>query len=466
VKKNINELSRSKTEDSAPRPPLPLGEGRGVAEQQPMMRSVAVAPHLINRRRLHFEPTLKRADPGPLPPLSPPTRGVSEPELVKSLDAKLEINDNRPSLRRGAASESSLARRWHVDHAALPARPDDLPFLGRTSRLIQGGVAGDISARISERLQERSVRAWFGPKDCLDGGSHVAKCRNVHHCRFVVRLYRAAGGVLVEVQRLCGDGVSFMRDCRAILDAAEGITAQSSVALEEKPLFLTLPISSMSFAGELPDLTPEEHAACVRTTARLLASPQVDSNMLGMESLACQTDITRTTKSTALIASRRVLCPDAEGNSDFNIHNHVMSLCLYGAGCSHSSGFEDTALDDYTDRLRNLAMLALSNSLALLASERGSALLSCLSPNLEWYSSVLVPRLVDDLLRAEEHPHDSCYSARSLATLGECHADLSRKMEEADLRHAASSAEETGRKEFALLAREVGNMQMNLTRAR
>ena len=434
----------------------------------PTFRSVAVAPHLINRRRLHFEPTLKRADPGParhLSPLSPPTRGVSEPELVKTLDAKLEINDSRPYLKRGSASESSLARRWHVDPAALPARPDDLPSLGRTSRLVQGAAAGDISARISERLQERSIRARFGSKDCPDGGNHVAKCRNVHHCRFVVRLYRAAGGVLVEVQRSCGDGVSFMRDCRAILDAAEGVDAESSVdAHEEKPLFLTLPVSSMSFAGELPDLTPEDHAACVCTTARLLASPQVDSNMLGMESLASQTDATSTSRSTALVASRRVLCPDAEGNSDFNVHHHVMSLCLHGAGFPHSSGFEDTALDDYADRLRNLAMRALSNSLALLSAEDGGALLSCLSPNLEWYSSVLVPRLVDDLSRAEEHPHDSCYAARSLAALGGCHADLSRKMEEADLRRAARSAEETGRKEFALLAREVGSMQVKLTR--
>merc|ERR1712157_201424 len=148
----------------------------------------------------------------------------------------------------------------------------------------------------------------------------------------------------VELQRICGDGVSFVRDCRAILDASEGRADESE---EEAPMYFHLPVSNMSFTkdAQLPELTPEDDEAFCNITADLLASPRSDSNMLGIENLACQTDPHKTVKSTALIASRRVLCPDDPRNEKFNVHNYVMSLCLYGTEDGESSPFEDTALE-------------------------------------------------------------------------------------------------------------------------
>jgi len=441
--KLLESNQRSSTESTRP------SAGRvsaNYAEQQPAMRSVAVAPHVSQHRILHFEPALKRAEPcaSGLQPLQRSLRGVSEPELIKTA--------TRPVLKRVVASESALARKWHVEHTTLPFRTDDLPPL-RSSRLIRDTQASVIAERIANRLTSRSIKAKFSKTE-----DNVTNCRNTDFCKFTIRLYKGedGNGVLVEVQRICGDGVSFIKDFRAILDAAEGKTDESK---EEVPLYLRLPVSKMSFIkdAKMPEITPEDNEACCNITANLLSSPRSDSNMLGIENLACQTDPLKTLKSTALIASRRVLCPHDPHNKEFNIHNYVMSLCLYGTEESETSPFVDTALEDHHMKLRNLAMLALSNALALFSSE--DLLLSTISPNLEWYTSVLVPNLVDALSAAADHPHDACYASRCLGTLGKAHSDFASKMKEVGLQCALEQAEKVGQSQFQMLYQELGNAQ-------
>lgn len=423
-----------------------LGERSApVAEQQPPFRSVAINPLTQHKRTLHFEPPLRRVDPGGLKQLEPrgygrPQREASDPQLTSKLPRK-------PSPVR-SKSLSALVREWYVDHAKLVSRPDDLPPLPRTSRVVHGAEADAISRRISAALQSRSIKTKYSKK--VDS---VAKCRNRDFCQFTIRLYSGEeGGVLVEVQRLCGDAVSFMRDCRVILNAAEGKERGESDE-DEKPMYLRLPVSQMEFFKKvsLPPISQEEQADTINVTADLLSSHQSDTNMLGMESLAIQTDPLKTLKSTAIMASCRILCPDDAGNKKFNIHNYVMSLLIFNDDePSPTPTLEETALEDYSTKLRNLAMLALCNALTLLAAEK--QLLSVI--NQEWYASVLIPKLLPYLSKAENNPHDACYALRCLSTLADAHVEFSTKMRESGAHSAMEKAQKFGMEEFALLAHD------------
>merc|ERR1712157_560665 len=106
-----------------------------------------------------------------------------------------------------------------------------------------------------------------------------------------------------------------------------------------------------------------------------------------------------------------------------------MSLCLNGAGDGESSQFEGTALEDYNMKLRNL----------------------------EWYTSVLVPKLVEALSAAVKHPHDACYASRCLGTLGEAHSDFADQMKDVGLQSALENAEDVGQSQFRMLFQEIGN---------
>lgn len=402
------------------------------------------------QRALHFEPTLRRAAPGDRrPPLR--LRGESELQLggARSMPKRL--------LGARSRSDSSLARKWHVDHAALTARPDDgLPPL-RTARVVLATPAHVVSNRLADCLRARSIAARFSATD-----ARVAQCRNTDFCKFTIRLHaEGPGGVLVEVHRLSGDCVSFMQDCRALLGAAEGKAAKASAG-DERPLYLRLPVSQMEFVktATLPPTSPEEEAEAVAVTAELLASQMSDINRLGMESLVIQTDPLKSLKSTAVLASRLILCPNDPGNEAFNVHNYVMSLLIYGTEDPPAAFPEDSALEDHYANLRILGLSALSNALALLAAE--DALPPALAPHGEWYASVLVLRLLRDLGTAGDRPLEACYASRCLAALAASSAELAARVKAAGGREAAADAEGVGRREFALLARDAGHCRHTL----
>lgn len=428
-----------------------------VEEQQPIMRSVAIAPASHQQRTLHFEPNLRRVDPGGFAQLRP-LRGISEPQLFKTAPRPLQ-----KTLPKRSKSESAIVRKWIVEHATLEERPTDFPPL-RTTRTVAGTPANVISNRISDTLQARSIKTKFSKTE-----ANLAKCRNTDFCKFTIRLYSGEeGGVMVEIQRLCGDCMSFMRDCRAILDAAEGRTEKDvhvTASQEEKPLYLRLPVSEMAFVkrASLPEISQEEQVASVNVTADLLSSRKSDSNMLGMESLVIQTDPLKTMKSTAILASRRILCPRDPGNTSFNMHNYVMSLLIYGneqeATAEESTSF--SAFEDHNTRLRNLAMSALLNALSLVSSE--DLLLRMIAPNQEWYTSVMIPKLLQDLSTAENHPHDACYAIRCLSILAKSSGEFATKMQDEGGYDALKAAEEVGTREFALLARDADSCHKILT---
>lgn len=333
-------------------------------------------------------------------------------------------------------------------------------------------------------LQARSIKAKY----CKS----AAKCRTLDFVKFYVRLYAVPGdndegGVLVELQRVSGDYLSFMYDCRAILDAAEGkeVTLDCN-EYNNKSMYLRLPVSQMSFACnddvilEHDLKTEQDEEDIINMTSELLSSPQSDSNMLGMESLVSLVDVNLTSKSTAILAAKRLVCTRHEsGNGPFSLHNYAMSLIIYED--DHADDDDDSSLEEdatslsmqvslsrsiaeHTRRLRTHALMALSNALELLNSE--NILCDTISASSEWYASELIPSLVENVKSASTKPFDATLAARCLTSLAMCSKVFESTMK-ADCGgncclSVLERAGEIGRDEFELLLRDVERCRSTL----
>ncbi|KAL7463712.1 LOW QUALITY PROTEIN: hypothetical protein ACHAXS_004072 [Conticribra weissflogii] len=411
--------------------------------------SVAIPAH---RRVLHFEPMLKRAEAPRLskqPTVSHGGYAGDQSEVLRTDLPKPIISSSKPP-----------AQRWVVSEKVLTPRPTDFPPLEKTSRVVSGVSASDLAVRITGCLQTRSVKAKYSKTEVL------AKCRNTEFVKFYVRLFSEQEGILVEVQKIYGDSMSFVRDSRAILDAAEGKAV--SKPDEEKPLFLSLPVSQMEFVKDaaLPALTFEEESESVNIASELLASHRSDSNMLGMESLAILTDPLKSLRSSAVLAAKRVLCPEDVGNNTFNLHNYVMSLIIYDNGSTEAAALEGTSMEDHYTRLRNLALCSVANATALLLEE--TSLWTSIRSSRSWYTNVLVPSLVRDITMAEECPHDACYASRcltSLASVSESNVFAS-KIRDVGGMMALKNAQGVGMRDFALLAQDAGKCHQTILQCR
>lgn len=434
-----------------PPPPPPPPHTAYALTLQKNVRSVAIDPIIQNQKTRLVEHKQRRVQP---------SDGGTRAGLLQTSESHNDMNVGKRPPPLKSHSESMLDQRWNVDHAALPRRPSDFPPLTRTHRVVCDTDANVISNRITECFRFRSIKTKFSKSKSRE---NIAKCRNTDFCKFTVSLYAAnEGGVLVEVHRLCGDVISFVRDSRAVLDAAEG-KVDCDEKDDETPMFLSLTVSSMSCLKDarIPEITDEMQAETVNVTANLLSSTQIDANMMGMESLVILTDPEKTHKSTAVLASRRIICPDHDANRKFSIHNFVMSLLIYDDDCvapssedSSSIHDEGASVSDFAARLRNLAMSALSNAISLLSHE--GLLSPDIAPHREWYLNVLLPRLIGDLNTAELRPHDACYASRCLSTLAESSSDFAAKFSSIGGFDAVEKAKKVGVREFALLQQDAG----------
>ena len=303
---------------------------------------------------------------------------------------------------------------WNVTEEDLEMVPVDFP-LERTHREISCDVT-EVAKRISDSLQRLSIDAKY------DNGSAKAKCKTMECVKFRIRLY--AGGdsgqpVVVECQRREGSTNCFMRSCRAVLDAAEGVEASKSAAPKK---FAVPPMNvgamkclqSATVKGPSPE---EEAAAAFDAAASLCKSDKRDSVVLGLQSLCSLTDPLKSSPATAIKVSKWVLV----GHETQSTREDVSSILQLVAED------EEEELAGLFETQKHYALIALANALDMCAKD--GSLATAVTED-SWFEETLIPALLTAIKGAKDAASNAYAAARGINSLLSS-ADAARSMVEA-----------------------------------
>lgn len=290
---------------------------------------------------------------------------------------------------------------WNVKETDLEMVPVDFP-LERTHREISCD-ATEVAKRISESLQRLSIDAQYDDEKCK------AKCKTMECVKFRIRLY--AGGdngqpVVVECQRREGSASSFMRSCRAVLDAAEG-TEASAVALKKSnaPPMMNIGamkcLQSVSIAGPSPE---EESATVFAAVAKLCKSDKKDSVLLGLQSLCSLTDPLKTSPLTAVKVSKWVLL----GHENQSTREDVSAVVQLVVDA------EEEELAGLYETQKHYALVAFANALDM-CSKDGSLGKAVIEHS--WFEAILIPALLEAAKAAPASASNAYAAARGINSL-------------------------------------------------
>ena len=284
---------------------------------------------------------------------------------------------------------------------------------------------------------------------------------------FIIRLYRGGGpnspfshGVIIELQRLRGDVMTFHQSSRAILSAAQGSTGRGTVNTN-------VPNNGMGLSIDIPvngvriDRAVDEDKTNVLMALAidwsLIKKDRTDANILGWESLALLTDEFGSGLPTALIAGRVVLGLAPTGNEEdedederyAEIHASVISLLrdrqVLGGDIRYSddhinhegkndadymtmdeladAGFGMNMAEDVEHLVvqRSLAIRILANSLEVVSRAGDRRFIQNALPNLILNENI-IPSLLDEVAHSvlPNNPFnasDATHAARALTVL-------------------------------------------------
>lgn len=389
---------------SYPFGPPPGRMGREIEEEQPSMRSVAImgAPSAA-------------ADPFGSPALlgrGPPLPKMGLPASLKNGGGgglgglKAAPVAARPERTRSKNRRDEF-RTWKV--TSVESLPDDFP-LERTSRHIPDADAPEVSARISHCLRERSIQAKY------DDTKATAKCRTPDYVSFKISLFGGQddvdGGIIVEVQRRKGSSHCFMKDCRAVLSAAEGDAAE--IVEEETMIFLKRPVSEMACLQGV-QVSDDEVDQVMEAPKSLLSSEKYDSHMLGMESVEKLTDPLHAAPEVVVLAAKSVVLPEDSSEIRDSVSKLLQHGCLRPDEVTMTGPEGD---NDFNEEMHHLALSVVLN--AVRATAEDGSLTEAVAQQREWFSQVLIPVLVHDLTRGEDQAHDARMAAQCLNSLLRC----------------------------------------------
>jgi hypothetical protein len=349
------------------------------------------------------------------------------------------------SVKKEWKGQVALPPCWQVKTDALEMASFPLEH---THREIPGVEAEEVCSRISEALRVLSIEAEF------DDEKAKAKCRTSDYACFRIRLYAGSDEgqpVIVECQRRSGPGMSFMQSCRAILCAAEGKTLTSEASKKKVPPFMKCPVANMKcLQGVKPPSAADreaELASALNKAAELLHKDQHDSCVLGMEHLCVLTDPLKTCPETAMKASKIIV---VSGDDDtYNIREEMTAL-LERDGVSPDFDHADVG-QNHADRLRHVALLVFSNSLALIAKD--GSLESAIQQD-EWFDEFLIPNLMDQVRCAKTSPNNASVATCCLNSLMSCSTVARSLVREYDGLQIIGRAHEHGVQRHELLANE------------
>lgn len=377
-----------------------------------------------------------------------PLSGLGGPKFGKAPPIglpkpKAGLSQSRTSFT--VTQEWTTASTWEVKGTDLEMVPMDFP-LERTHREIRCD-ASEVAKRISTSLQKLSIDAEY------DNEKAKAKCKTMEMVKFRIRLYASGENgqpVVVEVQRRSGSTSSFMRSCRAVLDAAEGseaITAtKKSPALRGKfpPPMKNLGamkcLQAVAIAGPSAQ---EEASQAFDSAANLCKSGKHDSVVLGLQSLCSLTDPVKTSPMVSTLVSKWVLL----GHETHTTRDEIMAVL------DAVADEDDEELAVIVEQQKHFALVVLANALEMLSKD-GS--LSGAVAEHSWFESALVPALLVAVKQAGGSASNAYAATRGVYCLMSTVGSSLRMIEENSGIEALKMAHEIGLQTHDLLAGEAG----------
>jgi len=328
-------------------------------------------------------------------------------------------------------SESTI---WNVSHNSLNFVPRYIK-LARTHVFLANTDASIVTKRLSDCLRKLSLHASFNDNQAM------AECESKDSTKFIIQLYRGRGsyehGVIVEVQRMFGCCIKFMKICRSLLQAAK----QIEVVRNE--------VRTVSFSDvSIPKLETAHDSraiekACptvviMNSICRLLFESGIDSNALGLEMLRDATDSLKAGINNASKAVKIIF----EGKY-VKVFEYVTSLV-------DLKRIHDTDIRKKFC-LRFLALCILSNILAVTAS--AGDLSQIIKKNL-WFVDSFILALIEDLKNAKVCPRSALFAAKCLKHIIDSSQDAKAKAVEIDAIQVIAATNEYGKCSHALLEEE------------
>jgi len=210
---------------------------------------------------------------------------------------------------------SSAIYNWNLH--SVPTLPEFYP-LERTAVFLADTPCETIASRIAKALRERSIEATY------DDAKAKVRCMTTEGVDFRIRLYRGRGqfsnGIIVEVQRRFGSGLSFHTEMKAILDAAEG-----------KP---PSPAPRRVSSRNLPEVTDDEDddyipppsgVSSLSVVSKMLQIPGFDGQYLGLNTLATLVDPEKMSPQTSRKVSAELLKPDSESDVGPQVFSYIVN---------------------------------------------------------------------------------------------------------------------------------------------
>jgi hypothetical protein len=388
-----------------------------------------------------------RSDPAPL---QLPSAGLQFGKAPLLNISRVGTLGSKAGLTRENSIGLSVQQEWNGisltwDVKDLNLVPVDFP-LERTHREINGADGPEVAKRISEAIQKLSIDAKF------DGLKAKATCRTQDLVSFRIRLFAGGEGglpVVVELQRRSGSGSSFMRSCRAILDAAEGkdVALEAVEGRKKLPPFMKGPVGGMKCLQHaiLKADPVADMESGISKALELLRAKQRDSNLLGLENLCHITDAVKTRPDIATMAAKKVLL----GDQGCVIREEVAVMLQQDVYAPEE--FDEDAPTINLDKSWYLALVLFSNSLAL-TSKDGS--LSGAVKSQSWFGDFLIPSLVDEIKGHASSANKAYEAACGLNSLASCSEVARRLMEENGAVNELKSAYKFGMQFHELLANE------------
>jgi len=385
---------------------------------------------------LHFSSDVGGPRFGKAPPM-----GLKLPGPL-SLKGGLKHSTSQGLAVKKEWSDVTVKSCWEVSE--LEPVPLDFP-LERTHREICGADAQDVAARITNALRLLSIEAEY------DGDKAKAKCRTCDLVSFRIRLFSGGEGglpVMVEVQRRSGSPSSFMRSCRAILDAAEGLDVTSSPAPQSRklPPFMKGPVGGMKcLQSVLPKADPvADMNSGIDKALEMLRSKRPDVNLLALENLGHMSDAIKSRPDIALKVAKKIIL----GEEDCEIREEVAVMLQRDV---FSPEDEDTPISSFVEKSHHCALVLFANSLSL-TSKDGSLANAVKSQN--WFTDFLIPSLIDEVRSCSTSANNSYEAACGLTSLASCSEVACRLIKDCSALEDLEAARQFGLQHHELLANE------------